>query len=104
MKNRRREARASFGTDEATLHSYFHGIVQSIVNEISALYALGVNTNIIGYQDHDVIEKEDKSGWDILIRMEYVTPLTKYYRKEAVVQRRSAAHRHRYMHGAGALL
>jgi len=73
-----REARASFGNDAVTLRSYFQGIVQNIVNEINLLYTLGGNTNIIGYQDHEVIEREDKSGWDILIRMEYVTPLTKY--------------------------
>jgi len=73
-----KEAEASFGGDEASLSGYFEDIVHNIVNEINMLYTLSGNSNIVGYQDHKVVKKEDRVGWDILIRMEYVTPLKKY--------------------------
>ena len=73
-----REARASFGNDEAAIRSYFSGIMKKFADEIKVLCSLAGNTNIIDYQDHDIIEKKDKSGWDILIRMEYSTPLSKH--------------------------
>lgn len=73
-----KEAKASFGNDESTLGGYFEDIVKNIVNEINVLYSLGGNTNIIGYQDHEVIKRQDTASWDILIRMELVTSLTSY--------------------------
>ena len=73
-----REAEASFGGDDASLSGYFQDIVQNIVNEITTLYSLAGNSNIVGYHDHKVFKKVDSIGWDILIRMEYVTPLKKH--------------------------
>lgn len=73
-----REAEASFGHDEATLSGYFEDIVKNIVNEVNMLYSLSGNSNIVAYQDHKVVKKEDGIGWDVLIRMEYVTSLRKY--------------------------
>ena len=73
-----KEAEASFGGDEASLSGYFEDIVHNIINEINMLYSLSGNSNIVDYQDHKVVKKEDRVGWDILIRMEYVTALKKY--------------------------
>lgn len=33
------------------------------------------NSNIVSYEDHMVIPREEEVGWDILIRMELLTPL-----------------------------
>lgn len=73
-----REAESSMGDDEQTLTSYFEDAVRNIVKEINALHSLSGNTNIIGYHDHSIFRKENEIGWDILIRMEYVTSLSKY--------------------------
>lgn len=73
-----KEAEASFGQDEGTLNGYFEDIVKNIVNEVNLLYSLGGNSNIVAYHDHKVIKKEDRIGWDVLIRMEYVTSLRNY--------------------------
>lgn len=86
-----REAKASFGNDEDTLTGYFEDIVRNIVGEINMLYSLSGNSNIVGYQDHQVIKKKDTMGWDVLIRMELVTSLPKYlesqrFSREQVVQ------------------
>ena len=77
-----KEAEASFGNDEATLAGYFEDIVKNIVHEIEVLYSLSGNSNIINYQDHDVIKRSNELGWDILIRMEYVTSLRNYLREK----------------------
>jgi serine/threonine protein kinase len=73
-----REVESSFSGDKAAITEYFEDIVKNIVREIKILYSLGGNTNIIGYQDHKVIKKENEASWEILIRMEYVTSLRKY--------------------------
>ena len=73
-----REAEASFGHDEATLTGYFEDIVKNIIGEINMLYSLSGNSNIVAYQDHTVVKREDRIGWDVLIRMEYVTSLRNY--------------------------
>jgi len=77
-KEQYREAKSSLGTDVSTLHAYFQDIVENIIKEVNILHSLSGNNNILNYHDHTVIEREDKIGWDILIRMEYVTSLPKY--------------------------
>jgi len=71
-------AQSMIGDKNGTLRNYFHEMVQSLVNEVSILYALRGNSNILGYHDHKIIEHPDKIGWDILIRMDYVKSLGQY--------------------------
>ncbi|MHB1452367.1 MAG: serine/threonine-protein kinase [Saccharofermentanales bacterium] len=73
-----KKAKSVIGSDDGTLKNYFHEMVQSLINEVNILYSLSGNSNILGYHDHKIIEQDDKVGWDILIRMEYVMPLSKY--------------------------
>lgn len=61
---------------EAT--EYFRNVVDSIVNEFILMSRLKGNSNIVSYEDHMIIEHEDDIGWDILIRMELLTPLISY--------------------------
>lgn len=82
-----KEAASSVGRNEATLRNYFHEMVQSLVNEVNILYSLSGNSNILGYHDHKIIEHQDKVGWDILIRMEYVEPLSNYLTKNQLTMR-----------------
>lgn len=72
------EVKSSISNDAGTLRNHFQGMVQSLVNEVNILYSLSGNSNILGYHDHKIIEHKDKPGWDILIRMEYAKPLSKY--------------------------
>jgi serine/threonine protein kinase len=77
-KEQFREAKSSLGTDESTLHAYFQDVVENIIKEVNILHSLSGNNHILNYHDHSVRQREDKIGWDILIRMEYVTSLPKY--------------------------
>lgn len=57
---------------------YFRNMVEDIVDEIVLMSKLKGNSNIVGYEDHIVVEKEDGYGWDVYIKMELLTPLFEY--------------------------
>lgn len=63
---------------EKSVTSYFKGFVEEIVNEILIMSKVKSHNNIVSYEDHKVIEHDGGIGWDILIRMEYLTPFVDY--------------------------
>jgi len=66
------------GLDETGTRSYFEGIVTDFVNEIKLMESMKGTSNIVSVEDYKVLEKTDKIGWDIFIRMELLTPLNDY--------------------------
>ena len=64
------------GMDEKTVTSYFQGIVDEIVREIAVMAALKGHSNIVSCEDYRVVPHAGEIGWDILIRMELLTPLS----------------------------
>lgn len=64
--------------------TYYESVVQEIVNEFVLLSKLKGNSNIVSYEDHMVIPHEDGIGYDVLIRMELLTPLQNYIESHAV--------------------
>ncbi|NLD49027.1 MAG: serine/threonine protein kinase, partial [Clostridiaceae bacterium] len=70
-----REARLTANSSDEELTGYFEDIVKNIVTEISLLYQLRGHSNIVSYEDHTVERRKEGLGWDILIKMEYVTSL-----------------------------
>jgi len=66
------------GMDETTATSYFRSIMEDLVKEFATMEMLKGNTNIVSYEDHVVVEHENEIGWDILIRMELLTPFKDY--------------------------
>ena len=68
----------SNGMDDANIAEYFREQANKIFQEIDTMIQLGGVTNIVGYKDHKMMEREDTIGCDIFIRMELLTPLSKY--------------------------
>lgn len=68
----------SEGMDEESVTNYFEGFVQELVGEIAIMSQLKSHSNIVSFEDYRVISHEDSIGWDILIRMELLTPMTEY--------------------------
>lgn len=66
------------GMDNNSIHSYFYSVVSDIVREFALMNRLKGFTNIVCYEDHEVIPHDDGMGWDILIRMELLTPVLEY--------------------------
>ncbi len=67
------------GTTEQELYRYYCDIVASLRKEIELMMKLRHSRNIVGYEDHLLAERADEIGWDILIRMELLTPLPQVY-------------------------
>lgn len=72
-----REAQA-IGIDEAAMPEYFKSVVGGILNEIELMYRLRGNSNILTYEDHAIYPKKGVLGWDVLIRVENLQPLTDF--------------------------
>ena len=66
------------GMDEQSVTSYFQGMVNEIVKEITVMSSLKGHPNIVGCEDYQVIPHPGEVGWDILIRMELLTSLQEY--------------------------
>lgn len=68
----------SEGLDAETVTNYFDSFVDELIQEFKLMADLKGNSNIVSYEDHRVIKHEDQIGWDIIIRMELLTPLLEY--------------------------
>ena len=68
----------SKGLDKKGVTEYFHGYVEDLTREFALMAKLRGCNNIVSYEDHKVCEHSDGIGWDILIRMEFLTPLQKW--------------------------
>lgn len=68
------------GMNEASVRDYYEDFVEEIVKEFVLMSKLKGNSNVVSYEDHMVIEHKKEIGWDILIRMELLTPLFDYIR------------------------
>lgn len=66
----------TLGLQSAELPGYFKSLMGNIQNEIELMYRLRGNSNIAAYEDHVIYEKDGGKGWDVLIRMEYLEPLS----------------------------
>lgn len=66
------------GMDGKSVTSYFYGIVEDVVKEFVLMSQMKGNSNIVSYEDHAVIPLDNTIGWNILIRMELLTPLLDY--------------------------
>ena len=72
------EALKNEGMSDSAVELYYQSLVEDIASEVALLSKLKGNTNIVSYEDHEVIKLTDEFGWEIYIRMELLTPLYKY--------------------------
>lgn len=68
--------------DESSVTNYFYGMVENVVAEFTLMSKLQGNSNIVSYQDHAVVEKQDEFGWIIFIRMELLKSLNDILQSE----------------------
>ncbi len=61
-----------------SIKAFYDNLRNQMINEINMCYALKGNTNIVSYEDHCIVPKKNGLGYDIFIRMEYLTSLPKY--------------------------
>ena len=64
---------------------YYNKVLDSLVGEIDTMHQLQGYTNIVSYEDHKIIPKKSGIGYDLFLRMELLTPLTKRIREQMTV-------------------
>lgn len=72
------------GMDDLSVSLYFQSIVEDFVEEFALMSKLKGNSNIVSYEDHQVVPKEDGVGVTVYIRMELLTPLYAYLKTNAL--------------------
>lgn len=72
------ESAYSEGMDQLSVTKYFQELVENIANEFALMAEFKGHSNIVSYEDHMVVRHEEEIGWDILIRMELLTPLMRW--------------------------
>ena len=64
--------------DEQSTREYFRNLVEDCVQEIYTMEHFCGNSHIVSFEDFKVVEYLDEIGWDISIRMEYLTSFMDY--------------------------
>lgn len=66
------------GLDDTAARTYFQDIVNDFADEIKHMESLKGNPNIVSVEDSCVIERTDRVGWNIYIRMELLTSFNEF--------------------------
>ena len=64
--------------DEQSTREYFRNLVEDCVQEIYTMEHFCGNSHVVSFEDFKVVEYLDEIGWDISIRMEYLTSFMDY--------------------------
>ncbi len=70
------------GYDEQSVTETFRSHLESIVNEYTLMRQMNGAANVVNCDDFRIVEHVGKIGWDILIKMELLTPLTRAVGRE----------------------
>lgn len=65
--------------DSSSITAYFKEQMQDLVREYTFMQELGDNPYVVHCQDLRTVQHDDGIGWDIYIRMELMTPLTRWF-------------------------
>lgn len=66
------------GMSHEEAEKYYDSILESTSHEFELLEKLKGNSNIVSYEDHEIYRRDQGFGWDVLIRLEELTPLVKH--------------------------
>nr|WP_295281275.1 serine/threonine-protein kinase [uncultured Blautia sp.] len=64
--------------DEQSTREYFRNLVEDCVQEIYTMEHFCGNSHVVSFEDFKIVEYLDEIGWDISIRMEYLTSFMDY--------------------------
>ena len=64
--------------DERSTREYFRNLVEDCIQEIYTMEHFCGNSHVVSFEDFKVVEYLDEIGWDISIRMEYLTSFMDY--------------------------
>ena len=64
--------------NEQSTRGYFRNLVEDCIQEIYTMEHFCGNSHVVSFEDFKVVEYLDEIGWDISIRMEYLTSFMDY--------------------------
>lgn len=64
--------------DDGSIREYFHSLVDDCIQEVSTMEYFRGNSHVVSVEDYKVVEYLDDIGWDIYIRMEYLTSFLEF--------------------------
>ena len=64
--------------NEQSTREYFRNLVEDCIQEIYTMEHFCGNSQVVSFEDFKVVEYLDEIGWDISIRMEYLTSFMDY--------------------------
>ena len=67
--------------------AYFRGFIEELIDEFLLMSMLKGHSNVVSYEDHTVIQHTNSIGWDIIIRMELLTPLIDYVQNNKLTRK-----------------
>ena len=70
------------GYDDESITSTFQSYLKSIIAEYTLMRKMNGSANVVNCDDVKYFQHEDGFGWDIFIKMELLTPITKKLQKD----------------------
>ena len=80
------KSRLAEGDNPMSVRTYYNGVARSLLNENRMMAELKGNSNIVSYEDHQVVDHKDGMGCDIFIRMELLTSFIDYMAREKITE------------------
>lgn len=65
-------------SNDQSAREYFHNVMEECIQEVSTMEYFRGNSHVVSVEDYKVVEYLDAIGWDIFIRMEYLTSFLDY--------------------------
>lgn len=72
--------------DEQSVKEYFQSLVEECIQEVNTMEYFRGNSHVVSVEDYKVVEYLDDIGWDIYIRMEYLTSFLDYCAGRALTE------------------
>ena len=75
------------GMDEGSVTRYLQGVVDELIREIKIMVELKGFPYTVNCEDYEVLQDQEEEQWDVLIRMELLTPLQKYQQGRSLTEK-----------------
>lgn len=73
-------------SDDQSAREYFHNVMEECIQEVSTMEYFRGNSHVVSVEDYKVVEYLDAIGWDIFIRMEYLTSFLDYCAEKQITE------------------
>lgn len=73
-------------SNDQSAREYFHNVMEECIQEVSTMEYFRGNSHVVSVEDYKVVEYLDTIGWDIFIRMEYLTSFLDYCAEKQITE------------------